>query len=242
LVALQQALEPRRPAILPDLPGCGESDALPEGARSLADYADAMASMLRAYADRPVHIHAVGFGAAVALELNARHPDLVAGLSVTGLLRVTGAARAAMIGRLAPPITLADDGSHWYRTWLMLRDSLVRWPWYDRAPTALRRQALDFDAVQLHAWTCDVMRQWHAYHHVIDAVLKWNPEVAIAAAGPKLSIVVDARHALHEADAEWASSGIAAATWPAHAAEQAMLLASLCPDRQVSGLRAAGSH
>jgi pimeloyl-ACP methyl ester carboxylesterase len=244
LVALQQALEPRRPAILPDLPGCGESDALPEGARSLADYADAMASMLRAYADRPVHIHAVGFGAAVALELNARHPDLVAGLSVTGLLRVTGAARAAMIGRLAPPITLADDGSHWYRTWLMLRDSLVRWPWYDRAPTALRRQALDFDAVQLHAWTCDVMRQWHAYHHVIDAVLEWNPEVAIAIAGPKLSIVADARHALHEADAAWASSGIAAATWPVHATEQATLLASLCPDYQgpyqVSGLR--GAH
>lgn len=247
LIALQQALEPRRPVLLPDLPGCGESDALPPDARRLADYADAMASMLRAHADRPVQVHAVGFGAAVALELNARHPDLVAGLSVTGLLRVTGAVRAAMIGRLAPPITLADDGSHWYRTWLMLRDSLVRWPWYDRAPTALRRQALDFDAEQLHAWTCDVMRQWDAYHHVIDAVLEWNPDGAIAVAGPKLSIVLDARHALHETDAKWASSGIAAATWPDHASEQATLLASLCrddqgPHHQVSGLRGARSH
>jgi pimeloyl-ACP methyl ester carboxylesterase len=239
LVALQLALERHRPVILADLPGCGESDPLPAGARTLADYADAMALMLRAYADGPVQVHAVGFGAAVALELNARHPDLVRGLSLTGLLRVTGAARATMIGRLAPPITLADDGSHWYRTWLMLRDSLVRWPWYDRAPTALRRQSLDFDAEQLHAWTCDVMRQWHAYHHLIDAVLEWNPEAAIAIAGTKLSIVLDARHALQMSDAEWASSGIAVATWPEHAMEQAMLLASLCADYQVSGLRGA---
>lgn len=229
LLALQQALARDRPVMLPDLPGCGESDPLPAGARRLEDYADAMALMLRARADGPAQVHAVGFGAALALELNARHPDLVAGLSITGLLRATGAARAAMQGRLAPPIALADDGSHWYRTWLMLRDSLVRWPWYDRAASALRRQALSLDARQLHAWTCDVMRQWHAYHHLIEAVLEWNPDGAMAIARPKLTIAVDARHALHAADAEWAASGVASLILPEHAAEQAMLLTSLAP-------------
>ena len=230
LLALQQALARHRPVLLPDLPGCGESDPLPEGARGLADYADAVALLLRASAGgSPFQIHAVGCGAALALDLNARHPDLVAGLSLTGLLRVTGAARAAMIGRLAPPIALADDGSHWHRTWLMLRDSLVRWPWYERAASALRRQALDFDARPMHAWTCDVMRQWHAYHHLIDAVLEWNPDGAMAIAHSKLSIAVDARHALHTADAEWAASGVAAWTLPDDAAGQATLLASLEP-------------
>jgi pimeloyl-ACP methyl ester carboxylesterase len=230
MVELEQALAAHRPVMLPDLPGCGESDPLPESGRGLADYADVMAALLRARAGGPVQIHAVGFGAALALELNARHPELIARLSLTGTLRLTGAARCAMIGRLAPPIVLAEDGSHWYRTWLMLRDSLVRWPWYERGVAALRRQKVALDAGQLHAWTCDVMRQWHGYHHLVDAVLDWDPDAAIARAKPKLSIALDARHALHESDAEWAASGVAALAWPEGAADQARLLASLEPD------------
>jgi pimeloyl-ACP methyl ester carboxylesterase len=229
LIALQDALALHRHVILPDLPGCGESDPLPESARRLADYADAVAALLQAHARGPVQVHAVGFGAAVALELNSRHPGLVAHLSLTGLLRITGAARYAMIGKLAPPIALAEDGGHWYRTWLMLRDSLVRWPWYERAATALRRQALAFDAGQLHAWTCDVMRQWQFYHHLIDAVLEWNPDPAITSAGPKLSIALDPGHALHAADAQWAAQGVSAVTLPQHASDQAKLLAFLRP-------------
>lgn len=227
LVELQEALARHRPVLLPDLPGCGESDPLPAGGRALADYADTIAGLLRARAGEPVHVHAVGFGAGLALELNARHPQLIDGLSLTGTLRVEGSARGAMIGMLAPPIALADDGSHWYRTWLMLRDSLVRWPWYERSVTALRRQSVAIDAEQLHDWTCDVMRQWQAYHHLIDAVLAWNPGVAIARARSKLTIAVDARHALHASDAQWAASGIASLILPDRAAERAMLLAAL---------------
>jgi len=227
LVELMEALASHRSVLLPDLPGCGESDPLPADARTLADYADAIAELLRARAGGPVQVHAVGFGAGLALELNARHPELIASLSLTGTLRIEGPARGAMSGRLAPPIALADDGSHWYRTWLMLRDSLVRWPWYDRAVPALRRQSVALDAGQLHAWTCDVMRQWHSYHHLIDAVLEWNPHDAIAQARPKLSIAVDARHPLHTSDVEWAAAGVAALTLPEHTAERAMLLAAL---------------
>ena len=227
LIELQDALARHRPVILPDLPGCGESDPLPEGERRLADYADAVAALLRARAVGPVQVHAVGFGAALALELNVRHSDLVSIISVTGLLRVTGSQRTAMIGKLAPTIVLGDDGAHWYRTWLMLRDSLVRWPWYARTASALRRQALAFDAAQLHAWTCDVMRQWHAYHHLVDAVLEWNPDRAIASAGARLSIALDPRHALYGDDARWAASGVAAVTLPEQLSGQATVLASL---------------
>ncbi len=224
---IHEALSAQYTVLLPDLPGCGESDPLPPGARHLEDYADAVAGLLTARAARPVHVHAIGFGAAVALELNARRPDLVSGLSLTGLLRITGTARLAMIGRLAPPIALADDGSHWYRTWLMLRDSLVRWPWYAREPSALRRQDQVFDAEHLHAWTCDVMRQWHAYHHLIDAVLEWTPEAAIAAAAHKLTIAVDAHHASYESDRAWAATGVASLILPAAAPERARVLGAL---------------
>jgi pimeloyl-ACP methyl ester carboxylesterase len=227
LLELYSALSIHRPVLLPDLPGCGESDPLPPGERGLVDYADAVADLLTVRAARPVHVHGIGFGAAVALELNARFPDLVAALSLTGLLRVEGEGRRGMIGKLAPPIVLTDDGSHWYRTWLMLRDSLVRWPWYAREPSALRRQGVEFDAEHLHAWTCDVIRQWHAYHHLIDAALQWNPEAALAAGLDKLTIIVDPRNALHEADVAWAATGVASLIMPERTADRAAHIASL---------------
>jgi pimeloyl-ACP methyl ester carboxylesterase len=227
LLDLFHALSEQRTVLLPDLPGCGESDPLEARASGLAEYADAVAGMLTARAGPPVHVHAVGVGAAVALELNARRPELVASMSLTGLLRTPAADRRAMIGRLAPPIVLTDDGSHWYRTWLMLRDSLVRWPWYAREPAALRRQPLTFDPEHLHAWTCDVMRQYGSYHRLIDAVLDWQPEDAIERAGRKLTVAVDARHALHRADLEWAANGFQSINLPVGIADRARLLGAL---------------
>jgi pimeloyl-ACP methyl ester carboxylesterase len=232
LLDLFHALTEQRPVLLPDLPGCGESDPL-EGAaigghlRGLDAYADAVAGMLIARKCPPVHVHGVGVGAAVALELNARHPELVVSLSVTGLLRAPAADRRAMIGRLAPPIVLADDGSHWYRTWLMLRDSLVRWPWYARDRAALRRQPLKFDPGQLHAWTCDVMRHYDSYHRLIDAVLEWQPEAAIERGRRKVTVAVDSRHALHAVDRDWAASGLQSIDMPDGAADRARAISAL---------------
>jgi pimeloyl-ACP methyl ester carboxylesterase len=232
LLDLYEAFGAQRAVLLPDLPGCGESDPLegeaPGGLCSVADYADAIADMMTARAAGAAHVYAQGFGAAIALELNARHPGVVATLNLSGLLRAPRAARDAMIGRLAPPIELADDGSHWYRTWLMLRTSLVRWPWYAREPAALLRQAIALEPEHLHAWTCDVMRQWHSYHRLIDAVLRWSPEEAIALGAGKMNIALDSRHALYAADLEWAAAGMKSIDLPETAAGRALAIGSLC--------------
>jgi len=194
----------RRRVIVPDLPGCGESDALGVGQPSLAEYADAVARLIADRGMGTVAVYGVGFGAALALELNRRYPERVVAIRLTGLLRDRGASRKAMIGRLAPPITLQADGSHWYRTWLMLRDSLVHWPWYDRDPASLRRTAASFEPERLHRWTCEVMRQSPAYHHLIDAVLGWDPEEPLALAAAKITVCIDATHALAGSDADMA--------------------------------------
>jgi pimeloyl-ACP methyl ester carboxylesterase len=229
LMGLYHALAALGSVLLPDLPGCGESDPLAEAKSSLTEHADALASVIAAGAVKAVHIYAVGIGAALALALNDRHPELVEALTLTGLLRIPGARRRAMIGRLAPPLRLDDDGSHWYRTWLMLRDSLVRWPWYDRAPAALRRQPTDLDPAHLHAWTCDVMRQWSTYHRVIDAVLEWDPEVALAFAAHKLTVAIDPHHALYAADVDWAAGDVKSLTLPDDPADRARVIAGIVP-------------
>jgi pimeloyl-ACP methyl ester carboxylesterase len=233
LAELHAALSAHGRVLLPDLPGCGDSDPPSGEAPGLSAWADALAELLAARDLPRVNVYGVGFGAAVALELNARHPDRVGVLCATGLLRSGAAERRALIGRLAPPISLADDGSHWYRVWLMLRDSLVRWPWFARDPGSLRRQPLVFDADHLHAWTCDVMRQWNSYHLLIDAVLEWSPLAAIDAAHRKLVVAVDPLGALHGADAGWASSQLSSVILPPDAAARAAVLASHWAERGI---------
>jgi hypothetical protein len=229
LTGLYHALAAQGPVILPDLAGCGESDPLGAGQTSLSDHADALASLVAACTHGAISVYGVGVGAALALELNTRHSDLVQSVTLTGLLRTTGAQRRALIGRLAPPIRLEDDGSHWYRTWLMLRDSLVRWPWYDRAPAALRRQRIDLDPAHLHAWTCDVMRQWNSYHRIIDAVLEWDPELPLVCAAHKMTVAIDPQHALHASDLEWAAAGTTSLTLPDDPADRGRVIAGIAP-------------
>jgi hypothetical protein len=109
----------------------------------------------------------------------------------------------------------------------MLRDSLVRWPWYARDRAALRRQPLTFDPGQLHAWTCDVIRQYESYHRLIDAVLEWQPEAAIERGRGKLTVAVDSRHALHAVDRDWAASGLPSIDLPDSAADRARAISAL---------------
>ncbi len=60
--------------LVPDLPGFGESNGLPW--ESVAATADHVAALL----DRPVHVVGLSLGSSVALELAARHPELVLSL------------------------------------------------------------------------------------------------------------------------------------------------------------------
>jgi hypothetical protein len=89
--------------------------------------------------------------------------------------------RAGLRANYAPLITIESDGSHWYRTWLMLRDSLVWWPWYDRRVSNLTRKAGDFSAIALHDWTRDVLRNHASYGDLITAALAYDEVEAHAA-------------------------------------------------------------
>jgi pimeloyl-ACP methyl ester carboxylesterase len=62
-----------------DEPGAGRSSDLPEGS-GLADFANALAALLKALALGPAHIAGLSWGGTVLLELYRRHPDLVATL------------------------------------------------------------------------------------------------------------------------------------------------------------------
>ncbi|MGV8883187.1 MAG: alpha/beta fold hydrolase [Rhodoglobus sp.] len=62
-------------SIVPDLPGFGTSN--DEQWRSIASTADGLAELL---GDEPAHVVGLSLGSSVALELAARHPQLVSSL------------------------------------------------------------------------------------------------------------------------------------------------------------------
>jgi pimeloyl-ACP methyl ester carboxylesterase len=77
-----------------DLPGYGESDAIPDP-RSIGAFAAAVAEWLDAQGLAPAHVHGTSMGGLVAMALAAERPDLVDRLVVTcSFARLDNAMRA----------------------------------------------------------------------------------------------------------------------------------------------------
>jgi pimeloyl-ACP methyl ester carboxylesterase len=165
--------------IAPDLPGAGESEPF-DSPRDIAGYAAEIAALLDTLGLAQVDICGFGFGASLAVEVAHRFAARVRWLALCGLLLPDPAERAALVADYAPPISIERDGSHWYRTWLMLRDQHVWWPWYDRRVPTLRRVTADFAARPLHEWTLDVMRTHATYGDQIHAALAHDAAAALA--------------------------------------------------------------
>lgn len=65
-----------------DLPGHGRSDPPPAGRYSIRDNADLVAALIRRRSGRPVHLVGNSLGGVVSTALAARHPELVATLTL----------------------------------------------------------------------------------------------------------------------------------------------------------------
>jgi pimeloyl-ACP methyl ester carboxylesterase len=184
----------------PDLPGCGESDALKGAAPAIDDYVESIHQLCVGLKLERFSLYGIGFGASVAIEFARRYPSHARLLALRGVLLPTENERREMRAKFAPPITLGADGGHWYRTWLMLRDSLIYWPWYNRTSAAMRGVAADFSADHLHAWTVEVMKHFESYHHIIDAALAHRADIALGEIDTPVIICRDSTHAFSTYD------------------------------------------
>jgi len=176
--------------IAPDLPGHGESDPLSE-TPTVGDFVTELVRLLDGLELSEVAVLGVGFGSSVAVELARLYPQRITTLALRGLALPEPEERATLRARFCPRIEITADGGHWYRTWLMLRDSQVYWPWFERKLTQLRRVDADFGAAPLHRWTMDVMRARETYHHLVHAALEHDAAAALAEVRVSLLVVRD---------------------------------------------------
>jgi pimeloyl-ACP methyl ester carboxylesterase len=177
-----------------DLPGCGESEPLPDTARSINDYAKTIEKACRDFGIAQATVYGAGFGASLGIELARHAPQLVHQLLLHGVLLPTDDERIELRAHYAPVIAIDGTGAHWYRTWLMLRDSLLYWPWYRRTRASQRRVPADFGAQRLHDWTFEVMKQIHGYPHLIHAALEQHAERILPQLGTSVVHLQDPLH------------------------------------------------
>jgi pimeloyl-ACP methyl ester carboxylesterase len=201
---LIEKLEGRAMVIAPDLPGSGHSAAGAD--QTLDGWVLQLEQILQQTGHSALTILGLGFGSAVAARLaqsvEERQPNRIARLILAGLPLPDDAEREELISRYAPPIAIAEDGSHWYRCWLMLRDAMVWWPWYRRQRDRLHRREMMPDADELHDRVVETMRAQDTYGDVARAALSEPWSTGLEAWGDRLVLVAGAPTALSVFDRE----------------------------------------
>ncbi|KMS56691.1 hypothetical protein V474_16310 [Novosphingobium barchaimii LL02] len=172
LEALDWACElgAERPTLVPDLPGFGDSDPLPEPCADAV--ADCLALLIERLGCGPVDVVAIDLAAPIGARLAARHPALINALTINGAPPLGAAAAATMRAATSPQIAFdAHAGSHLHRAWHMLRDSQVQWPWYDLSQQAARKTGVLPDPMAMLAALTGILKQRQHFGQAADAAL-----------------------------------------------------------------------
>lgn len=169
--ALTARLADRYTVIAPDNPGNGLSTPLPEDARSIEHYGDALAEFLTAIGVGRVLLYGFHTGAAIGLAFAARNRKRV-GVAVLNGVPVPNRRKVdAHVARYLLPFEPCWDGSHLVWLWSRLREQTIFYPWFSDADadrvafTPPGGDAL-FDAC------LEFLRAGDAYRHAYEAAFR----------------------------------------------------------------------
>ncbi len=196
LEALGALMAQDRSVLMPDLPGCGESDAL--AAPTAAGYIEALLACLDRLQVEAVDVFAEHLASPLALELAHRAPRRVRRLVFDGLPPLAAAQREALLPRYCPALSPRRDGANWLAGWHLLGDRECAWPWFDRSRAAVRRRTPSLDAETRHRVLVDLFKQPERYGDGAGAALALPLEERLAALSAPLTVLydpVDARDA-----------------------------------------------
>jgi pimeloyl-ACP methyl ester carboxylesterase len=115
-----------------DMPGFGDSDALPGETASVRDVAEATASAMQALGLPPCPVFGTHSGTAIALELGTGWPHLLTGLVLDGVPLFNDTEMEEIFSdyfTIFPPDPL---GGHYPQTWIRFRDQFTWFPWSSR--------------------------------------------------------------------------------------------------------------
>jgi pimeloyl-ACP methyl ester carboxylesterase len=178
LLPVARAIAATRCVLLPDVPGCGDSDALPGDAPEIADFAAALFAFLDALRIDRCDLHGAHLGARIATEAAIRRPARIRRIILDGVGFYDDVARVAMLARVAPAV-LPDPAGDYLRTaHAMCRDYFRFFPWFAR-DAAHRRDVPEPAAEEIHAKLLEVLRNGSTYPSAYHAALRYRMEDAL---------------------------------------------------------------
>jgi pimeloyl-ACP methyl ester carboxylesterase len=189
-----RALAAQAHVVVPDLPGCGRSDAPAEGRPIVEVCGLAVQAVARALGLDRFVLGASGGGAAVAAAVLERAQTRATPV-------VLEAAPAPLAGgeadAIAPDLPLSPEGAHWLKAWLMVRDGEIYRPWFDGRVAAQRSTQGNFDADWLHDQTVALMDSRTTYHRLARAAARVDAAAALAKAAAPVTIAEPGAFARH---------------------------------------------
>lgn len=178
-----------RCVLMPDLPGCAESDAL--AAPTARRYAEALLGCLDRLKLDAVDVYAGHLASPLALELAQLAPRRVRRLVFDGLPPLSAPEREALLPRYCPALSPQRDGANWLVGWHMLGDRECSWPWFDRSREAVRRRTPTLDAETRHRVLVDLLKQPERYGDGLAAALAVPVAQRLAALAAPLTVLHD---------------------------------------------------
>ena len=193
-----------RPIYAIDLPGHGDSDPLPQARPDATAFAEALEGTLNVLGIRDIDLVAIGLSAPIATEMSLRPLTLVRRLVIENAWLFSAAEKKELRANYFQSITPHWDGSHLYRTWLMLRDQELFWPWYRRTAAAaiIPSGTRALSAKTLHDRTVEVLKSPKTYHLAADAAFRYPMKGRLRRVNvPTLLLCEDTHPAIRDLDA-----------------------------------------
>ena len=175
MAPLVRAMAATREVFTPDLPGCGDSDALPDAQPDVARIAMAVFEGLDALGLAQCDVYGAHLGARVAMELALLAPTRIRRLILDGIGFYDEAGRQAMLDQVAPIVVPDAEGAYLHTAHAMCRDYFRYFPWFARNEVH-RRAAPPPDPEAVHAKLLEVLRNGRTYGVPYHAALRYRAE------------------------------------------------------------------
>lgn len=175
LEPLMRELARERPVYAIDMPGNGDSDPLSKTRPAVPDYAASIGRALTRLGLKRVDLYGKGSGASVATEFAVHSPRRLNRLILHGVMMFGARMSLDLAAHYTPELVPTWDGAYLYRTWLMVRDQQIFWPWYRRGPDPAFRVGIteDFRANWLNDQVIEILKCNRTYHLTLQAAFRY---------------------------------------------------------------------
>lgn len=133
--------------IIPDLPGYGFSEAIPQKVENLCEVIPYLNTFFEALNLEKISIYGTATGAQLGIAYSLVHPEKITNLFLDNPAHFSEGEYQDISENYFIDLSPKSDGSHLINLWNHVRDSMMYFPWYDNSEEAQFSKIIPPDAV-----------------------------------------------------------------------------------------------